>query len=392
MGSTSAPITHNNHLNYFVQVESQFVLTISLGTCLLDLVKGTCSYKYRDYPQRSREMITIALVGVGRIGTHHARTIAAEISGAELRVLSDPLSPNLTTLAEELNVPTTYRDPLDIAKDESIDAVVIAAPAATHPELIDAFAKAGKHIFTEKPVALTVKEAREASEAASDAGVVFQVGFNRRFADSWAEAKNLIDSGAVGSLQRIHSITRDPGPFSADPARIPLNTIFNETLIHDFDTINWLNEGSEPVEVYTMADALVRPDARDAGFLDSAVVSIRYANGVLATAEACFCAMYGYDLRGEAFGSNGMVQMGRVASSDTHLFDASGEVVETRGTDTSRFHDAYRKEFQAFVDRVAGKDVSGPDGAAGVRAQLVAAAAILSFEEKRPVAIEEVSK
>lgn len=337
-------------------------------------------------------MIGIALVGVGRIGTHHARIFSSRIVGAELRALSDPLSPNLESLAEELHVPTVYRDPRNIAGDDTIDAVVISSPAATHPELIDVFAKAGKHVFTEKPVALTVEEARQAEEAASAHGIVFQVGFNRRFADAWTEGKAHIDSGAAGVLHRIHSMTRDPGPFGADPAKIPANTIFNETLIHDFDTINWLNSGAEPVEVFAMADALVRPDARDDGFLDSAVATIRYDNGVLATAEASFSAMYGYDLRGEVFGSEGMVQMGRPASSEARVFGVSGETVRTSGTDTSRFHESYRREFQTYVDAVRGEAVDFPNGADGLRAQLIAAAAIRSVELNRPVTIEEVSK
>ena len=160
-------------------------------------------------------------------------------------------------------------------------------------------------------------DARRAARAAQDAGVIFQIGFNRRFATSWARAKKMVASGSVGQVQRLHSITRDPGPFRADPARIAPGTIFNETLIHDFDTISWLNEGAEPVDVYAVADALVAPQAKDDGFQDSAVVVVRCDNGAIATAEASFCAMYGYDLRGEVFGSAGMVQMGEIPNAPT---------------------------------------------------------------------------
>lgn len=336
-------------------------------------------------------MTRIALMGTGRIGTHHARTIAEEIEGLDLVLLADPLAPQLESLAAELGVPTTARDPLD-ATTADVDAVVITSPAAVHVELIEACARASKHIFTEKPLALSVPDAERAAAAARRAGVVLQVGFNRRFAEAWATAAAAVHNGAIGTVQRLSSLTRDPGPFTADPARIAPATIFNETLIHDFDTLNWLNAGSEPVEVYAVADALIRPDARSSGFRDSAVVTIRYDNGAIATAEASFCAMYGYDLRGEVLGSAGMVQMGEPTSSGARLFTAAGKSVTTAGTDTSRYHAAYRGEFDAFARAVAGEDVDYPTADDGLRAQRIAAAAIVSAEQNRPVTIQEVSK
>ncbi|QGF23470.1 Gfo/Idh/MocA family oxidoreductase [Raineyella fluvialis] len=337
-------------------------------------------------------MKKVALVGTGRIGTHHARVLAAEVTGIELAALADPASPHLAELAAELGVPRATRDPSSIAADDSVDAVVIAAPSGIHPELIEAYAAAGKHIFTEKPLALTVADAKRAVLAAEQVGVILQVGFNRRFAESWRRAKDLITSGAVGEVHRLHSLTRDPGPYGPDPAGIAPGTIFNETLIHDFDTLNWLNAGYEPVDVYAVADALIRPDHRDAGFQDTAVVTIRYANGALATAEASFSAMYGYDVRGEVFGSEGMVQMGGLATTQARLYDATGGHADTSSTDTSRFHEAYRGEFQTFADLLHGADIGHPGGADGLRAQLVAAAAIRSAAEGRPVRIEEVDQ
>ena len=337
-------------------------------------------------------MKRLALVGVGRIGTHHARTIAEEVKGVELAVLADPMAPHLEELSAELGVDNTLRDPFLISQDESIDAVVITAPAANHVDLIKAFAAAGKHIFTEKPIATTVADAKASVAAAQEAGVLFQVGFNRRYAESWARAKRMVINGAVGSVQRIHSITRDPGPWPGDPARVAPGTIFNETLIHDFDTINWLNAGAEPVEVYAIADALVAPQAKGTGFFDSAVTVIRYDNGAMATAEASFSAMYGYDLRGEVFGSAGMVSMGDLANTAARLYDSAGGHADTAGTDTSRFHEAYRREFQVFADLLNGGDVDFPDADAGIKAQLVAAAAIKSVAEGRPVKISEVDE
>ena len=133
--------------------------------------------------------------------------------------------------------------------------------------------------------------------------------------------------GSPGQPQLLRSLTRDPGNGSIpNAARVPAWTIFLETLIHDFDTLNWFNEGAEPVEVYAVADALVEPGLRDQGFLDTAVVTIRYSNGAVAVAEANFSALYGYDIRGEVFGSKGMVQAGRATETAARRYTAEGIV------------------------------------------------------------------
>lgn len=335
-------------------------------------------------------MKSIALIGTGRIGTHHARTLAKEVDGIQLVALLDPMEEATRKLADELGISRVETDPLALVDDPSIDGVVITSPSEYHVEQIEAYAAAGKQIFTEKPLGVTVEEATRALDACEKAGVILQVGFNRRFAEAWSSAEKAIADGKVGDVQMMRSVTRDPGPYGGDPAHTPLGTIFTQTLIHDFDTLNWLNSDAEPVAVHATADALIRPDAKKDGFLDTAIVTITYSNGAMATAEASFCAMYGYDLRGEVLGSEGMVRMGSPVSSGAEVFDASGLHQDTAGTDTSRYHESYRLEFQAFSDLVNGNDVTYPDGKAGLFAQLVAQAAIVSATENRIVTIEEV--
>lgn len=123
-------------------------------------------------------------------------------------------------------------------------------------------------------MALTIEDADRDIAAARAAGVPLQVGINRRWDQAFFEGRAAIDAGKVGAVQLIRSLTRDPGPFGGDPDRIPLWTIFYETLIHDFDTLLWLNPGAKPVEMFAMADALVRSDARDKGFLDTVTRSL----------------------------------------------------------------------------------------------------------------------
>ena len=178
----------------------------------------------------------------------------------------------------------------------------------------------------------------------------------------------------------MRSLTRDPGPYGGDPARTPPWTIFLETLIHDFDTLRFLNPGSEVTEVTAHADALVRPDARDDGFLDTSVVHLRFDNGAFATAEASFSASYGYDVRGEVFGDGGMATAG------------SGRTSDTSRMDTDLLHSAYVAELAAFAEATRGAEVAVPTGQDGVRALEIARAAIVSVQQHRTVALTEVAR
>lgn len=332
----------------------------------------------------------IAVVGTGRIGTHHVQALAQDVRGAQVSALVDPQRERAQALAERFEIPTVAADVTEVLDRQDVDAILISTPVVTHLPIIRAAVEAGKAVFTEKPIGASLAEAREAAALTEGAGVTFQVGFNRRYAESWAAAHELVRSGAIGSIQRYHSITRDPGPYGGDPARTPQGTIFKETLIHDFDTINWFMGDARPVTVYAAADALVAPEARGTGFLDSAVVTITYDNGAIATAEASFCAMYGYDLRGEAFGSQGMVQMGEPTNTACRSFTADGLRVPTNGTDTSRYHESYVAEFQAFVDRLHGATLDHPGAQAGVLAQAIADACQVSVAEGRVVQMGEV--
>ncbi|MEZ7898552.1 MAG: Gfo/Idh/MocA family oxidoreductase [Flaviflexus sp.] len=183
-------------------------------------------------------MVDIAVVGTGRIGTHHIGALVNDVQGARVTALVDTDIARAEEIARTYGIDCVAASLGEAFEKVSVDAVVISTPVVTHLPLIRTAADAGKAIFTEKPIAKDVSEAREAVDAATQAGVIFQVGFNRRFSESWARAHDNVASGVVGDVQRYHSITRDPGPYRGDPARTPLGTIFKETLIHDFDTIN----------------------------------------------------------------------------------------------------------------------------------------------------------
>ncbi|HEU5485327.1 MAG TPA: Gfo/Idh/MocA family oxidoreductase [Microlunatus sp.] len=332
--------------------------------------------------------VRVALIGSGRMGSFHAESLTYRIPGARLVAVADPSPGVASRMAADFGAAAAYTDATDVFADPSVDAVVIAAPARFHADLVVAAARAGKAVFCEKPGALTLNDLDRALDAVRTAGVVLQVGFNRRFAPDWAAARRLIDDGTVGTPRLLRSVTRDPGGF--DPARVAPDTIFNETLIHDFDTLCFLNPAAQPVEVFAVADALVEPSWRDRGLLDTAVVTVRFDNGAVGVAEACFEAAYGYDVRGEVFGSKGMASMGDGRVDGMMFSGASGRVVATARSDQALLAGAYVEELAVFADVVRGLEPV-PVGGEEARAALsIALAAARSARLGRAVQVSEV--
>ncbi|MEN3772823.1 Gfo/Idh/MocA family oxidoreductase [Priestia megaterium] len=331
--------------------------------------------------------IRIGLVGAGRMGSFHGKSIAHKIHGAKLTAIADPFPGAAERLASELGASKAYTDPKEMFKDPNVDAVIIAAPARSHAELVVAATNEGKAVFCEKPMAVTLEEADKAISAAQEANVPLQVGFNRRFVSGFRAAHDDIVEGRIGTPQLLRSLTRDPG--LGDPTPIPEWTIFLETLIHDFDALCYLNPGAEPIEVYAVADALVRPDFKDKGLLDTAVVNIRFDNGAIATAEANFQAVYGYDVRGEVFGSAGMVTAGSVQQTNMVRYTAEGISSNTCRQDTELLHDAYVAELASFVECVRTGNTPYATGVDARRALSIALACIESVKTNAPVKVKQ---
>ena len=320
--------------------------------------------------------LPVGLIGAGWIGSFHAETFAHRLPEARLVAVADPAVEAAERLSatQTLGAATLYQDPLELIADPSVEAVAICSPAVTHADLVVAAARAGKHVFCEKPMASTLAEADRAVDAARDAGIALQVGFNRRFAADFADMHARIVAGDIGTPQVLRSLTRDPGLSAADAARVKPWAVFTETLIHDFDTVRFLNPGARVTEVYAQADALIHPQLAGQGFLDTAVVQVRFDNGAFAVAEASFQAVYGYDVRGEVFGSNGVLLAGR----DPHRAAAAN---------IELFRDAYVAQLAHFAECVrsgVAPSVTGTDARAALE---IAFAARESVESKGPVVL-----
>ncbi len=326
--------------------------------------------------------VRVGVVGAGRIGTSHATLLRREVPGARLVSVADVRAGSAESLARSLRCGAAS-SPEQLMADERVEAVVIAASTTSHADLVAAAAAAGKAVFCEKPAGMSVAEVDRGIEATRDAGVPFQVGFNRRFAPEFAQARRVVDEGGVGTPQMLRSVTRDPG--LANPGAVPPGTIFTQTLIHDFDTLLWLNPHADVVSVHATADALVAPEFKDHGLLDTAVVVLTFDNGAIAVAEASFSAAYGYDVRGEVFGSRGMVTMGDGATSTMRLWDARGRTATTARGDVELLRSTYVGELAAFAETVRSGAEPAATGQDARRALRVALAAVESAATGSPV-------
>jgi myo-inositol 2-dehydrogenase / D-chiro-inositol 1-dehydrogenase len=340
-------------------------------------------------PPHPHPPVGVVVIGVGAMGAHHAESLAQRVTGARLLGVADPQPGLAEQLAASLGCDRWTRDYQQLLADPAVEAVVIATPARFHAEIVTAAAQAGKAVFCEKPIAHTLADADLALAATRQASVPFQIGFQRRFDRAFAAARTLVDSGQLGRVQVLRSLTRDPS--FDQPERVSPGALFLETLIHDFDVLRFLAGGAEPVEVHALADALVRPEWKSRGMLDTAVVSLRYDTGALATADATFQAVYGYDVRAEVLGSEGMASVGESSPINLVHHSRVGSTRQRPHWFVDLFGQAYSTELAHFVAHVRGLAAPDATGADGRAALVLALAALRSVETGRPVRTDEMT-
>lgn len=330
------------------------------------------------------ETVRVCLVGAGRAGMVHGVNLARHVPGARVVAVVDEREEARRRAAAELGASADFPTLRDALQAAEFDAVVIATPTYTHRDLAVEAARAGKHIFCEKPMAIDAEQALAMIEAARSADVVLQIGFMRRFDEDFVRARALIEAGEIGEPLFIRSTTRGPGlppPWAWDTAKS--NGMLAEVNSHDFDCVRWL-AGSEYERVFARVRARKAEEPRrlHPDFYDVAVVTVELADGTLGAIDGACPSDYGYDARVEVLGSRGLLTVGQVPDGTVVQVTQDGRV--TRQAFRSwrdRFRTGYLGEVREFVECVRtgrAPRVTGVDGLRALEAVLAAVKSIAS--------------
>ena len=329
-------------------------------------------------------MMRFGLLGAGRIGQIHGRNIAGS-SEATLVAVADAFAEAAGTLAEATGAAATSSDAL--LADASIDAVVICTPTTTHAEFIEKAAAAGKAIFCEKPVDLSSDRIRATLGKIGD--VPLMIGFNRRFDPNFASLRQRIGEGAIGDVELVTILSRDPGP---PPVSYIATSggLFRDMMIHDFDMARFLL-GEDIVEVHAFGSCLVDPGIGEAGDVDTAAVQLKTATGKICQISNSRRATYGYDQRIEVHGALGLIRAENVPTTTVVLATGDGVLADpVQNFFLERYAQAYQRELAYFIDCVRRGVRPAPSGEDGLKAGLLADAATLSHREGRLVKMSEL--
>ncbi len=334
--------------------------------------------------------LRFGIIGAGRIGKIHAGNVATRVPGVEVAAIADVDLQAAQALAAHLHVPVALEDYHVILSDPSIDAVAICSSTDTHAKIIIEAAHAGKQIFCEKPIALDLATIDAALDAVEKAGVKLQIGFNRRFDPNFRRVHTMVAEGKIGTPQIVRITSRDPAPPPMSYIKVS-GGIFLDMTIHDFDMARYLS-GSEVEEVYTAAGVMVDPAIGEAGDVDTAVITLRFANGAIGTIDNSRKAVYGYDQRVEVFGSEGMVQAHNNTPDNDVYFNADGvHSAKPLYFFLERYMESFIVEMKEFVQSIRENTsplVTGIDGRIPV---VMGMAAKKSYLEHRPVRLSDIT-
>jgi myo-inositol 2-dehydrogenase / D-chiro-inositol 1-dehydrogenase len=333
--------------------------------------------------------LRIGIIGAGRIGRVHAESLAFRIPEAAPSTIADINGDAAQEVAERCGIPRVATDSKEILNDPAIDAVLICSPTETHANLIVGAARAGKHVFCEKPIDHSLSNIDRALQEVKRSGVKLQVGFNRRFDANFVRVHNAIMQGEIGTPHLMHIVSRDPGP----PPLSYIKTsggIFLDMTIHDFDMARFL-VGDEVESIYATGGVRVDPEIGKAGDLDTAVIVLQFKNGVIGTIDNSRKAAYGYDQRVEILGSKGAIATENCYPNQAILSTAAAIQRDLPlNFFMERYTESFVSELRAFVQAVVLDQPVPVNGIDGRVAVVMALAARKSYDERRPVHLEDV--
>ena len=339
--------------------------------------------------------VRVCLIGCGRAGMIHAKSYAGKVKHAELIALCDAFEENVKLAREEIDVPYVYTDYQEALQNPEIDAVVVVTPTRFHHDIVIAAAKAGKHVFCEKPMAESARECDEMMKACQENGVKLQLGFMRRFDRNFRRGKELIDSGAIGQVTSLRSNTHGP----SEPKEWMFDVLssygpIGEVNSHDFDTLRWY-AGSEVKSLYAIGHNFRSPEVAEKypEYYDTCQTILAFENGIIGTISGAQYVKYGYDSRAEILGTEGIIKVGSQHADQVEMTvsdqkNLSDSVVSWRDL----FAEAYVAEANAFADCILLDEEPLVGGHDGKMALMLVQAGLKSILEKRPVEISEVEE
>ena len=336
-------------------------------------------------------MLKIGIIGAGRIGKVHLASISYHVKNATVTAMADPfMNEETEKLIRSYGVSKVTKDYKDILNDKDIDAVLVCSSTDTHAAISIEAINAGKHVFCEKPVDHSIEKIQAVADALKEhPDIKFQVGFNRRFDHNFAAIRKAYDDGKIGEAHILKITSRDPEP--PNPAYIKVSGgIFLDMTIHDFDMACFLTD-SDVEELYVNSAVLVDPAIGEQGDVDTAIITMKMANGALAVIDNSRKAAYGYDQRAELFGSKGMVATSNDTVSSAVISNADGVTGEKPlFFFLERYMGSFSEEMRQFTEAVI-NDTEVPVGIhAGLQSVKIGLAARKSVEEHRPVKISEI--
>jgi myo-inositol 2-dehydrogenase/D-chiro-inositol 1-dehydrogenase len=332
------------------------------------------------------KMLKVGLLGAGRIGNVHAKAISLH-PDSELVAVSDVNMDAAQKLASQYGAQA--RSTEEIVNDTTIDAVLIATSTDTHSDLVEAATRAGKAVLCEKPVDLSLDRARACQKVANTTGRPVMIGFNRRFDPNFAALKAAVDRGEIGKTELLSITSFDPAPPPVSYIKVS-GGLFRDMMIHDFDMACWIM-GGLPEKVTAVGSSIVDPEIGAAGDVDTAVVTLHFADGRIAVIKNSRRAVYGYDQRVELLGSEGLLSAGNMLENTVSKSTADGVVsAKPEFFFLERYMRAYSAEWAAFVEAVTSGSALPVSLDDGIGALAVAEAATRSAKSGGTVSLSSV--
>ncbi len=332
--------------------------------------------------------IKVVVAGLGRIGKIHLKNLCRNFPEIEVVAVMDVFEES-KSIAEEYNIPVFVRDFDDLLAVEGVEAVVICSPTDTHADYVVKAAKAGKHIFCEKPLDLSLERVQEVLAIVKECGVKLMLGFNRRFDPEFKKVRELVTNDAIGEPQIIKITSRDPGPPPVSYIKVS-GGMFLDMTIHDFDMARYIS-GKQVKEVFAKGAVMVDPEIGKAGDIDTAIITLTFEDDTMAVIDNCREAVYGYDQRLEVFGSKGMAQAENNFPNNHKLYTESGVSGDLPlHFFLERYDASYNQEVREFVDALVSNGEMPVDGDDGLQSIAIGLAAKKSVLENRPIKMNEI--